>query len=111
MTPREQLANKLSGITGGMFFSRLMSEWMGERQSRTREAVQSDLDALAQAAAELRKVCRTCQHFERNDDIDEMLCHVEIQPDSLVGGHRYVPQDGSGYCHHWTPRTAAPEGE
>lgn len=96
MTSREQLADKLDD----MHITPLSHE-MAVENSRL----------VGQAADELRKVCRTCKHFERNDDIDEMLCHVEIQPNSLIGGHRWVPQDGSGFCHHWTPRTAAPEGE
>lgn len=84
MTPREQLADKLDDM---------------HIQPLSWEGACENSRLIGQAAAELRKVCRTCKHFA---------------PSSIAGWclrlDDTVPADGSGFCHHWTPRTAAPEG-
>ena len=52
--------------------------------------------ALLAAAAELRKTCGTCQHF----DATRLDSVWESYPEQcLIIGE--VPPDGSGFCHLW----------
>jgi sarcosine oxidase gamma subunit len=49
-------------------------------------------DAIRLAAAELRRSCATCQHFNI-EALTPARCYA---PDQWI----VVPQDGRGYCRH-----------
>lgn len=91
MTPREQLADKLDDM---------------HIQPLSWEGACENSRLIGQAAAELRKVCRTCEAWGGNRPSGYTYQATECDDDVIV----CVPADGSGFCHRWTPRTAAPEG-
>lgn len=99
MTPREQLAEKVECSARAAKEDAVIARENGMIDVECQSEMVADY--LTQAVYELRKTCRTCRHFQRSADIDELLCHVDIDPESLTGMFRVVPQDGSGFCHRW----------